>query len=179
MNAAIWWRFIDQSLQIAFIDPREVQLSCDVALRRQRGTRLLKKFDSSRGNVTVLWFWFRSEPETSCFGDVALRKPVWSLYSEFALLKIQLDYGKADMAVEASICHSKADLTVENQIWQMSTQMTCDFWKSKLVIAHRSTLAIGIRLRLLDTQYVSWRAHLTVGYPGWPMRMQMEYWSVV
>ena len=117
MNAAIWWRFIDQSLQIAFIDPREVQLSCDVALRRQRGTRLLKKFDSSRGNVTDLWFWFRSEPETSCFGDVALRKTVWLLYSEFALLKIQLDYGKADMAVEASICHSKADLTVENQIW--------------------------------------------------------------
>lgn len=171
LNATIWWYFIEQSSwnvridqstrylhvhalwnlcekqhfsDIAWIDPQEVQLSCDLAFRRQCGTSLLKEL--ALRVPGEMWrfndFAFRSEPETPCLGDVALRKPIWLLEKSVCpfedpawLSKGWFGGWRIHLSFNSRLDHRKSHPT--DGKWMWAPQMTFDFWKSKLVIADK------------------------------------------
>ena len=129
---------------IAWIDPQEVQLSCDLAFRRQCGTSLLKEL--ALRVPGEMWrfndFAFRSEPETPCLGDVALRKPIWLLEKSVCpfedpawLSKGWFGGWRIHLSFNSRLDHRKSHPT--DGKWMWAPQMTFDFWKSKLVIADK------------------------------------------
>ena len=129
---------------IAWIDPQEVQLLCDLAFRRQCGTSLLKEL--ALRVPGEMWrfndFAFRSEPETPCLGDVALRKPIWLLEKSVCpfedpawLSKGWFGGWRIHLSFNSRLDHRKSHPT--DGKWMWAPQMTFDFWKSKLVIADK------------------------------------------
>ena len=129
---------------IAWIDPQEVQLSCDLAFRRQCATSLLKELALRVPGETWRFndFAFRSEPETPCLGDVALRKPIWLLEKSVCpfedpawLSKGWFGGWRIHLSFNSRLDHRKSHPT--DGKWMWAPQMTFDFWKSKLVIADK------------------------------------------